>query len=149
MDSFSLPERQSYFRILLDVDLRTRISAKMDGETNVLGPGGCLQLVEEDFLARYPLFTRRLDFFQSQQATGQAFTDFLAKLKELSLLADLDKLSVEETFVFCALRGATDNELLDDLLKLEKKSLKDIENAANLYESKLVSRAKLNSKQDA
>ncbi|CAB4046278.1 hypothetical protein COA94_08935, partial, partial [Paramuricea clavata] len=58
-------------------------------------------------------------------------------------------LSAEETFVFCALRGTTDAELLDDLLKLEKKTLKDIENAANLYESKLVSRAKLNSKQDA
>ncbi|CAB4045156.1 Hypothetical predicted protein, partial [Paramuricea clavata] len=70
-DMDSLPERQSYFRILLDVDLRTRISAKMDGETNVLGPGGCLQLVEDDFLARYPLLARRLDFLMSAKTIAK------------------------------------------------------------------------------
>ncbi|CAB4045721.1 Hypothetical predicted protein, partial [Paramuricea clavata] len=144
MDSFSVQERQSYFKILLDVDLRTRIMAKMSDDTDVFGNDGCIDLLEKDFLARYPLFSRRLDFFQSQQRPGQAFTDFLAKLKEMSKLADLEKLSVEEIFVFCALRGTTDSDLLDDLLELQDKTLKDIENAASLYESKLVSRSKLN-----
>ncbi|CAB4046091.1 Gag-Pol poly [Paramuricea clavata] len=116
----------------------------MTESTDVFGKDGCVDILENDFLARYPLFSRRLDFFQSQQRNGQLFTDFLANLKELSKLADLDKLSVEEMFVFCALRGTTDTSLLDDFLELQNKSLKDIENAANIYESKLVSRSKLN-----
>ncbi|CAB4045776.1 Gag-Pol poly, partial [Paramuricea clavata] len=144
MDSFTILEKQSYFKTLLDTDLKTRIVSKMAEDTDVFGKDGCIDILENDFLARYPLFSRRLDFFQSQQRNGQTFTDFLANLKELSKLADLDKLSVEEMFVFCALRGTTDTALLDDFLELQNKSLKDIENAANIYESKLVSRSKLN-----
>ncbi|CAB4046073.1 Hypothetical predicted protein, partial [Paramuricea clavata] len=144
MDDFSKEERRSYFKILLDSDLKTRIMAKMNDNTDVFGEDGCLQLLENDFLGRYPLFSRRLDFFQCQQRNGQAFTDFMAKLKELSRLADLEKLSVEEIFVFCLLRGTTDSTLLDDLLELPEKTLKDVENAGKMYESKLISRSKLN-----
>ncbi|CAB4046332.1 Hypothetical predicted protein, partial [Paramuricea clavata] len=100
MDEFNREERVSYFKILLDSDLKTRIMAKMTESTDVFGEDGCLQLLENDFLGRYPLFSRRLDFFQYQQRNGQAFTDFVAKAKELSHLADLEKLTVEEIFVF-------------------------------------------------
>ncbi|CAB4045926.1 hypothetical protein COA94_08935, partial, partial [Paramuricea clavata] len=144
MDDFSKEERRSYFKILLDSDLKTRIMAKMNDTTDVFGEDGCIQLLENDFLGRYPLFSRRLDFFQYQQKNGQAFTDFVAKSKELSRLADLEKLSVEEIFVFCLLRGTTDSALLDDLLELPEKTLKNVENTGKMYESKLISRSKLN-----
>ncbi|CAB4045298.1 zinc knuckle [Paramuricea clavata] len=148
METFSKSERLSYFKILLDCDLKTRITSKMDDSTDIFGKDGCLEILERDFLCRYPLFSRRLDFFQKQQKAGQPFTDYMARLKELSKLADLEKLSVEEIFVFCALRGTTDKDLLDDFLELPEKTLKAIEDTASLYESKLYSKAKLSAPVD-
>ncbi|CAB4045962.1 Hypothetical predicted protein, partial [Paramuricea clavata] len=89
------------------------------------------------------------DASPKQQRSGQPFTDYMAKLKELSKLADLDKLSVEEIFVFCALRGTVDKDLLDDFLELPNKTLKAIEETASLYESKIYSKAKLNAPVDS
>ncbi|CAB4045963.1 Hypothetical predicted protein, partial [Paramuricea clavata] len=144
MDTFTIKERQSYFKILLDTELRRCINSKINAETDIFGTNGCIAMLEQDFKVRYPIFTRRLDYFQCRMKEGEHFTDFWARLKEMGKLADVNKLSAEEINVFRGICGCADKELLDEFLKLKEKTEETIEETAKIHEGKLSSRAKLN-----
>ncbi|CAB4046169.1 Hypothetical predicted protein, partial [Paramuricea clavata] len=134
MESLTVREQQSYLKILLDNELKTRISAKLSDTTPVFGAGSCLELLKHDFDSRYPLFTRRLDYFQHKQRNGENFTDFWSRLREMGKLADIDKLSSDEILVFRGICGTTDKELLEDFLKLADVNTKSIEETARIHE---------------
>ncbi|CAB4045969.1 Hypothetical predicted protein, partial [Paramuricea clavata] len=132
MSKMTIKEQHSYFKMLLDSDLRTRMAAQTGPRTNIFGNESLIESLKEDFAMRYPLVTRRLDYFSRKQKNGEQFSDFLSKLKELGELADLDGITKEDILVFSSLSGTNNKELLDDLLKIEDASLKNIEKAAKV-----------------
>ncbi len=58
-------DQQTYFLTLLDSSLRARIKASLTDDTPVLtitGQDSCISILEKSFMAKHPLFTRRLNF---------------------------------------------------------------------------------------
>ncbi|CAB4045959.1 Hypothetical predicted protein, partial [Paramuricea clavata] len=143
MEKLSLKERQSYLKVLLDTDLNSRLSTTITNETEIFGPESCIAMLQNDFNIRYPLVTRRLEYFNRKQGNDELFTDFLAKSKELANLAEIDNLKKDDVLTFNALRGTTNRELLDEFLKIEEPTLERIEKTAKLYEGKRTTKAKL------
>jgi len=136
LDRQSLDVQQQYFLNFLDADLHLRLSAILDPAMPIFGDAGsCISHLREEFSRKYPLFTRRLEFFQFKQVTGQSFTDFKLKLQQKGLEADLSSLSVDELLTFRLISGTSDKALLTKFLRLEDPSLADIENTARAYEA--------------
>ena len=72
MDSLTFQIQQSYFIQCLGKDLRSRVEEQIDlGTTPVFGEkDSCMAILQAIFLKRYPLFKRRLAFFNAQQQKG-------------------------------------------------------------------------------
>ena len=56
LEQCSLAEQHAYFRICIDVNLESRIREKIMENTPIFGDDGCVALLEEGFLLKYPLF---------------------------------------------------------------------------------------------
>ena len=80
-DKRNLEEQQAYTTNCLDPKLEQRIQAKIETDTPVFGKeNSIMKALEDDLLIRFPMFNRRLEFFQCTQSKGQSFTDFCAVL---------------------------------------------------------------------
>jgi hypothetical protein len=134
LDRCTIAEQQAYLRICIDTNLEARIQDKIQENTPIFGEDGCIQLLEEEFLLKYPLFTRRLEFFRYNQTEGQLFTDYCAKLKAIGEEADLHKLEVDDLYVFRYICGTSDNKLKEKFLKQEDPTLDDLNRIARAYE---------------
>ena len=67
----SIPEQQAYVRQFIDPDLEVQIGMKIDDTTEIFGGQGTISYIEDEFALRYPLFSRRLDFFRYKRSKGQ------------------------------------------------------------------------------
>ena len=76
-------DQHAYLRTCLDPELEEKITDQLDDTTPVFGAGGCLEIITEKFNERYPLATRRNDFFQLTQQENQRFSDVATKLNKL------------------------------------------------------------------
>ena len=63
MAQCTVEDQQAYLKICVDPNLYLRLSDKVSPTTEIFGEGGCIDLIKEEFLNKYPLFSRRLDFF--------------------------------------------------------------------------------------
>ena len=99
-----------------------RLGKVIKAETPVLttsdGRDSCLSLLRDEFNSRYPIGSRRLDFFSSYQESGQLFSDYMVKARMLWLEADIEHLGGEGTLLYKYLSGCTDQELRCELLKI-------------------------------
>ena len=134
-----LNEQQAYFKICLDDSLGAKLQDKIHDDTPIFGEGGCLPLLEEQFLTTYPLFSRRMDLFRVVQSEGQESTDVEAKLKAFGQEADLASMTVDELYSFLWIRATTDSGLKEKFLRLESPSLEDLERTARAHEIAKVS----------
>ena len=78
----------------------------------------CFKVVIRHWLIRHPLVATRLQFFRHRQAEGQKFSEFIAKHQELSKGCDLEEMKPEDIFVMTLLAGCVDEDMLDELLKI-------------------------------
>ena len=94
----------------------------------------CLELLEQEFLASYPLVNRRHDFFTCKQRGGQNLTDYLIQLGELGEEADLANLKPDELILFQGLAGTCNHEFREHFLRAEDHSLDKLKKMAkNLF----------------
>ena len=89
----------------------TRLQNKVSEIAPVFGENSFIAALEEEFLHRYPLFTRRLNFFRSTQAPGQTFSDWAGHLRRAGDEAQLSQLGTDEMYVLRYLVGTTDAKL--------------------------------------
>jgi len=80
-------EQQAHFKACLDAYLNSRLHQHIKPNTPILPDPtsldrSCIELLQDEFLVQHPLFSRRLDFFNFKQSSGQAFTDWYQKLRK-------------------------------------------------------------------
>ena len=78
MDTASIQEQQACFRMVIDVNLESKLSTEMQEDTPIFGTDSqvsCMRLLENEFMLQYPLLTRQMDFFELKQTKCQAFGD--------------------------------------------------------------------------
>ena len=79
------------------------------------------------------MFTRRLDFFRSQQRDGQLFSDWIQELRRKGDECNLDELSRDKFFVFLFLTGIKDQKLEAELLKVTDPMTKKLQEVVQDY----------------
>ena len=103
--------QHAFVRRSVDSDLMSVLETQITATTpifddeNMPGTDSVFSLLNKEFLYRYPLVSRRFSFFSLNQAKGQTFTEYLAKLTSLGNLAELNTLNIEDLFVYRAIVG--------------------------------------------
>ena len=100
-----------HFKNFLDENLALRIQENIFPSTPIMGPNGCIALLEEQFHDNYPIVLRRLNFQKLDQQPGQTFIDWSANLKQIARGADLHIMTSEDAFILRYLAGCKDPEL--------------------------------------
>ena len=141
-DQADLETQQGHFRRCLHHKLQLRVVPQVADNTPVLEDGlpagidSCVSILREAFLEYYPLFTRRLRFFQCVQPPNTPWTTFSRQLQRLGREADLSNLTVDQTYCMRYLCATSNPDLLDEFFKLEDVSKEAIEECAIKYEAK-------------
>lgn len=144
-----IPEQQSYVRQFIDSDLDVRLEIRLDDSIEIFGDNGVVSFIQEEFARRYPLFSRRLEYFRYQRQTGQSASNFVAKLVQLSFEADLQSLKTDEIQVFRVLTGIKEDQLLGKLLDLKEMTFANVQQKITQFEVNRASKASVSSNQAA
>ena len=135
LDRCTAPEQHAYLYKCLDIELASLVRLAVNSSTPMFGAiGSCFAILQKKFDETYPLYVRRLRFFQHSQTQGQRFDDFWTKLQQLANEADLNSLSTEDLLVFRIVGGCSDTLLREKFLQLSNPSLSDITTEAATWE---------------
>ena len=93
-DAMEIATQQAYFRRLIDDHLRRAMEPHIMPNTPVIGKGGCLEILKNEFQVLYPIFARQVDFFKVAQAGGEDAISYLEKLTSLGLEANIEQLDL-------------------------------------------------------
>ena len=94
----------------------------------------CLDIIEEEFVKRYPITARRHDLIQLKQQRGQLLTTFFNNLMILGLEANVWELKPEDWMANLAIAGVVDEEAKKEFMKIENPNMTKITKATNTYE---------------
>ena len=94
----------------------------------------CMDIIEEEFVKRYPITAKILDLIQLKQQRGQLLTTFINNLMMLGLEADVWELKPEDWMANLAIAGVVDEEAKKEFMKIENPNMTKIRKAANAYE---------------
>jgi len=134
MDRLPNTSQQAYLFSCLGSALDAKLREIIDDNTTIFDRNGCMDIVRGEFQLKYPLFTRRLEFFRCKQAPGQPFSEFQSKLQACGLEADLQRMRVDEIYMFRYVTGITDDKLKEKMLQAHNPSLEDLKMIARTYE---------------
>jgi len=127
--------QQAQFESCLDSTLGERVSAKAQRDTPVFGDNdSMMSFLEEIFLDIYPLYVRRIHYFQAECKPGQSFFDFANHIDRLGNEAELDKMSKDDHDVMRYLSAkGVDPKLLRKLMASELGTKADVMRIARNY----------------
>ena len=89
----------------------------MDDTTTISGPGGCIEFLTDIFHEKYPLISRRYDYFSLAHKSGQKFSDFTAKLMKVAREAAFANIPIEQLHVFRYIMACQDAKLKEKILE--------------------------------
>ena len=81
-------------------------------------------LIHEAFQIKYPLITRRYEFFNSKRQGNQSFTDWFSKLKEMQFSAAISEMRPDEILIMRICTGIEDQDVLDRILQIPNEDFK-------------------------
>ena len=99
--------------------------------TDVYGPDGLLQILEDRFKLFYPLYNRRLDFFQASSTSGETASSYLSRLQTLAVEADLELLTRDDIISLFFLATYPDDEIRKMTTQLPDASLEEVRRIAD------------------
>ena len=145
MDIATLPEQQQYCRACISTQVdaliadkitdATRVCPDVDGIADSSGGDDIMSILEGEYALKYPLFTRRLDFFRYEQRKSQTFSEFSAGLKALANEADLFDMRMDDILKMRYITGTCDVSLRERLLKESDKDLREWDDIGRSFEA--------------
>ena len=78
-----------------------------------------MDVIEEEFVKRYPIMARRHDLIQLKQQRGQLLTTFINNLMMLGLEADVWELKPEDWLANLSIAGTVDEEAKKEFMKID------------------------------
>ena len=121
--------QQEYLLQALDSLLQEILERQICPGTTVFGPAGCIDMLEAEFKSLYPIFNRRVDFFQVRRDQGEATGDFWQRLTKLGDMADLEAVSKEDLTVFQFIDACQDTHLREKIFDLKCKDATAVKEA--------------------
>ena len=94
----------------------------------------CLDIIDAEFIKRYPITTRRHDLIQHRQQKGQPLTAYINNMLALRRDADIAQLSPEDWLANLIIAGTIDDEAKKELMKIDNPDMEKVRKAANTHE---------------
>ena len=130
----------------LDAVLQEVVSSQITPGIPVFEPAGCLDLLEAEFQSLYPIFNRRVDFFQVRRDQGESAEDFWRGLSKLGDMADLEAMSREDLMAFRFIDACDDKRLREKVFDLKHKDATAIKDTIAQYDRQQKAKAALRTK---
>ena len=133
-------EQHGYLHMCLDTNLTDHIEVNTTATTPVMAYSeeddkrNCMDIIEEEFVKRYPITARKQDLIQLKQQRGQLLTTFINNLMMLGLEEDRWELKPEDWMANLAIAGVVDEEANKESMKIKNPNMTKIRKAANAYE---------------
>ena len=112
----SVATQQGYLLQALDADLQDVVARQIMPGMPIFRSTRCLDLLEAKFKSLYPIFNRRVDFFQVRKDQGESAEEFWQRLSKLGDMADLEAMSREDLMAFRFI-DACDNKRLREKIR--------------------------------
>ena len=103
--------QRAFFDRCIDANLQSDLADYILPSTDVMGPNGCVKILENRFNNLYPIFNRRWQYFRASRKSGEDSDAFLTRLVALYKDADIDGLTKHENLLFVFLAGNRDDEI--------------------------------------
>ena len=138
-------EQRSYLAMCIDTEIADKLEAHKDINENspVMAYEGqqvqettCIEVIENNFLIKYPLTSRRHEFMQLRQSRGELPSTYNARLKSLALEADIATMTAADLMSTMMITGITDEELKYELLKMNNPTVEEVDQATENFERK-------------
>ena len=126
--------QQGYLLQALEPSLQEILERQICPGTSIFGPAGCIDMLEAEFKSLYPIFNRRVAFFQVRKDQGEATSDFWQRLTRLGDMADLEAVSKEDLTVFRFIDACDDSHLREKIFDLKRKDATAVKEAIDQYE---------------
>ena len=124
LHTLPIDQQQAFLRQYLNANVWTAIKQNINIETrifkNPMDPDkeSCESFIEDAFQVHYPLIMRRHKFFTYERKGNQTFTDFVSKLEELALAANLEAMEINDYKMFRIIAGLNDPKCVDKILSI-------------------------------
>ena len=125
----------------LDPNLSNHVSVTAQGDTPIMTyedepeeEETCLDIIDAEFIKRYPITTRRHDLIQQWQQKGQPLTAYINNMLALGRDADIAQLRPEDWLANLILAGTVDDEAKKELMKIDNPDMEKVRKAANTHE---------------
>ena len=124
LHTLPIDQQQAFLRQYLNANVWTAIKQNISIETrifkNPMDPDeeSCESIIEDAFQVHYPLIMRRHKFFTYERKGNQNFTDFVSKLEELALAANLEAMEINDYKMFRIIAGLNDPKCVDKILSI-------------------------------
>ena len=123
MNLKSINEQRGYLSRCLDDNLKKVLLRQVLPDTMIWGQNGCIETLKHEFTRIYPIFARRKAFFTMQPERGENFRDFRMRLRDVADTADLEKLTVNDLFLYKYHTTVNDEALKQALITMAGKPL--------------------------
>ena len=132
-----MKEQYGYLHMCLDANFINHVNVNTTAATPVMAfteeddERNCMDVIEEEFVKRYPITARRHDLIQLKQQRGQLLTTYINNLMMLRSEADVWELKPEDWMANLAIAGVVDNEAKKEFMKIENPNMTKIRKAAD------------------
>ena len=134
MGDLEIEDQQAYIKICIDPHLLDKISEGIQANTPIFGDDGIITLVKDEFETKYPLTTRRADYFKLEHTEGQPMSAFYSKMMKMAKEAELGGLTIDDIHVYRIISTCKDKKLREEFLKLDVPTLAELNRIIKAYE---------------
>ena len=118
--------QRGFLNLCIDTELQVDLEDFAGPTTPILGPEGCLKILEDRFRVFHPTFNRRVELFNIKKEKGENSSALLTRVKTLGLDADVDLLDKEGILAFIFLAADGDEEIRREVRRSKSTSLDTI-----------------------
>ena len=128
-----ISDQKAFVRKSLHPEIWTAIHQSMNEDTPIYNEDknassfqemSVFDLIKDQFDIKYPIITRRLEFFNSKRQGNQSFSDWYAKLRQMAYSAAIEDMRTDEILIMRICTGINDQTVLDRILAIPNEDFK-------------------------
>ena len=128
------PRQHAYLDQFLEQDLKDALDGLyVHGVTPVLEAGGMMDIIRSQSLISYPIFNRRLDYFDLKRGEGENVLEYLHKIDNLCSVADIASMTPEDITLHRFMSSCNDTVLRDKIRNEKRQDMTYIKQFVRQY----------------
>ncbi len=90
LDTLPYKDQVGYLRVCIDKELFQNLADCINQAMSIMEEDGAMQILDEEFMCQYPLFSRRHKYFRAEQAQRMKVTAWFTQLNHMGNEANLE-----------------------------------------------------------